>query len=151
MLRLSSAARVRSFSLMHEAKGGRRVSMAAISSSTSTASYLGHECGNEGAISHFSLFQQGRAKGKESRRGRSVQRGKGRREGPESLGDSNVLRHNARLGRGDRSDYSRTQARRAEERQSPSDNRSLGEKPQNNFREKSNQGYYCSFVHPPVR
>lgn len=130
----------------HKAKGGRRVSMAAVSSS----GYLGHECGSEGAVSHFSLFREGRAKATESRRGRSVLRGKGRRGGPESLGDSNILRHNARLGRGDRSDYSRTRARRAEERKSPSDNRSLGRTPQNNFREKINQGYYCSFVHPPV-
>lgn len=90
--------------------------------------YLGYEFVNEGAISHFSLFQEGRAKEKESQGGSSVQQGKGWHEGSKSLGDSNILRHNARLGHGDQSGYSRNQPRRAVERQSLLDKKSLKKK-----------------------
>lgn len=98
-----------------------------ISSSSSTR-YLGYECVNEGAISHFSLFQEDRAKEKESQGGSSVQQGKGWHEGPKNLGDSNILQHNAQLGCGVQSDYSRNQPRRAVERLSPLDKKSLEKK-----------------------
>lgn len=112
----------------------------------------------KGIISHFSLFQEGRAKEEESQGGSSVQRGKGWHEGPKSLGGSNSLQHNAQLGCGAQSGYSRNQPHRAVERQSPLDKKSLKKKNiklklkkyinfRETIREKINQGYYCSCVH----
>lgn len=86
------------------------------------------KCVNEGATSHFSLFQEGRAKEKESQGGSSVQRGKGWHEGPKSLEDSNILWHKAQLVRGAQSGYSRNQPHRAVERQSPLGKKSLKKK-----------------------
>lgn len=89
--------------------------------------YLSYECVNEGAVSHFSLFREGRAEEKQSQGGNSVQRGKELHEGPRNLGGSNILPHNPRQGHGGQSGYSRNQPRMAVERQSPWDSNNLKE------------------------
>lgn len=115
--------------------------------------YLKYECVNEGAISHFSLFQGGRAKEKELQGDSSAQKGKGWHEGPRSLVDSNILLHSAPLGHWDQSGYRRIQCHMAVEGQSPSDNKSLEKEKSHKINQlqrewKINQGYYsvhCSF------